>query len=192
LVITARVVTMAEIPDRLDAIRRVVVTRGAIVTPAVRDEFIRRNITLAFADLSEGRPAVPVRLVMIATGTRFDPAALVAGLTRDGLNIEHSASNCIIASTDQLATELAKPNTLGLLLTRHTAAGLCLANRHQAVRAVAGADAPAVAAATAAIGANLLVADPKAGTFFQLKQMITEFCRGGVRACPEVFQARLA
>ena len=44
----------------------------------------------------------------------------------------------------------------------------------------------------AAVGANLLVVDPRAGTFFQLKQMITEFCRGGVRPCPAVFRKRLA
>ncbi len=192
LFLSGRVVTMGELPDRLDAVRRVVVPRGAVVTPAVRDELIRRNITLTFADMSEGRPAAPVRLVVVATGTRFDPTALAAGLTRDGLNVEHSASDCILASTDQLAAEVAKPNTLGLLLTRHTAAGLCLANRLGGVRAVAGADAPTVAAAAAAVGANLLVADPKAGTFFQLKQMITEFCRSGVRACPDVFRARLA
>ncbi len=53
-------------------------------------------------------------------------------------------------------------------------------------------DAPGVAAAAAAVGANLLVADPQAGSFFQLKQMITEFGRGGVRPCPAVFRERLA
>ena len=44
---------------------------------------------------------------------------------------------------------------------------------------------PPVAAAAAAVGANLLVADPQAGSFFQLKQIVTEFARGGVRPCPE-------
>ena len=115
----------------------------------------------------------------------------MAGLAREGLTVESSASDCIIAATDQLASETAQPNTLGVLLTRHTAAGLCLANRLPGVRAVAGADAPAVATAAAAVGANVLVADPDAGTFFQLKQIVTEFCRCGVRPCPEVFRARL-
>jgi len=80
---------------------------------------------------------------------------------------------------------------LGVLLTRHAAAGLCLANRLRGVRAVTGVEAPAVAVATAAIGANLLVMNPLVGSFFQLKQMVTEFCRGGARPCPEVFRARL-
>ena len=154
LIIDSRVVTMTEVSGRLDAVRRVVVSREAIVTPAVRDELLRRGIALAYAESSNGHPATPVRLVMITTGTDFDPAALVAGLTREGLKVEHAASDCLIAATDQLAAEVARPDTLGVLLTRHTAAGLCLANRLGGVRAVAGVDAPAVAAAAAAVGAN--------------------------------------
>ncbi len=192
LVVDARVVTMNEVLGRLASVRRVVVSRGAIVTPAVRDELIRRGIALTHADSSNGRSAAPVRLVVITTGTDFEPAALAAGLVREGLKVECSASDCLISATDQLAAETAKPDTLGVLLTRHTAAGLCLANRLPGVRAVTGVDAPTVAAATAAVGANLLVADPQAGTFFQLKQMATEFCRCGVRPCPDVFRDRLA
>jgi hypothetical protein len=192
LLLTSRVVTMTELLGRLDAARRVVVPRNAIVTPAVRDELIRRGIALEYADSVNGRPATAVRLVIVTTGTDFDPAALVAGLAREGLKIDHSALDCLIATTDQLAAEVAKPDTLGLALTRHVAAGLCLANRLAGVRAVTGADAPAVATAAAAVGANLLVVDPLAGTFFQLKQMVTEFCRSGARPCPAVFRARLA
>jgi hypothetical protein len=190
LVVTSRVVTMLELSGRLDAARRVLVSREAVVTPAVRDELLRRGIALAYAPSANGHPA-PVRLTMIATGTDFDPAALVAGLAREGLKVESLACDCLIKATDQLATEVAQPDTLGVLLTRHTAAGMCLANRLDGVRAVTGVDAPAVAAAAAAVGANLLVADPRAGTFFQLKQMVTEFCRGGVRPCPAVFRERL-
>jgi hypothetical protein len=77
------------------------------------------------------------------------------------------------------------------VLTRHTAAALCLANRHPGVRAVRATDIPSTAATAAAVGANLLVANPAECTFFQLKQMLSEFCRGGVRECPEVFKERL-
>lgn len=192
LIVSSRVITMMEVSGRLDGVRRVVVARGTIVTPAVRDELIRRGIALSFADSPNGKVAPAVRLAMISTGTDFDPTALVAGLTREGLTVENSTLDCLIASTDQLAAEVAKGDTLGVLLTRHTAAGLCLANRLGEVRAVAGGDASAVAAAAAAVGANLLVVDPLAGTFFQLKQVVTEFCRGGIRPCPAVFRTRLA
>jgi hypothetical protein len=191
LVIASRVVTMNDIAGRLASVRRVVVARKAIVTPAVQDELIRRSVDLTYAD-SLGAPATIVpRLVMICTGVEFDPAALIAVLEREKIQVEQSSLDCLIATTEQLAAELAKPNTLGLLLTVHTAAGVCLANRLRGVRAVTGVDAPAVATAAAAVGANLLVANPRAGSFFQLKQMATEFCRGGVRPCPGVFRKQL-
>jgi hypothetical protein len=190
LVIGSRVVTMDDILGRLDSVRRVLVPRGAVVTPAVRDELLRRGIALECEKSSSAQLAA-TRLLLITTGTDFDPDALLAALGREGFKLEHTALDCLIASADQLAAEVAKGDALGVLLTRHTAAALCLANRQRGVRAVTGCDAPAVATASAAVGANVLVADPLAGTFFQIKQMVSEFCRGGVRACPSVFQARL-
>jgi hypothetical protein len=191
LAISSRVVTMTDILGRLNGARRVLVSREAIVTPAVRDELIRRGVALEYVESTNGKPA-PVRLAVITMGTNFDPAALAAGMGREGLKVEHTALDCILAATEQLAAETAKPDTLGVLLTRHTAAGLCLANRFRGVRAILGVDAAGVATAAGAVGANLLVTNPLAGTFFQLKQMVSEFCRGGVRPCPEVFRARLA
>ncbi len=115
----------------------------------------------------------------------------MAGLGREGFRVEGFNTDCLIAATDQLAQELSQPDTLGVLLSRHVAAGLCLANRLRGIRAIGGGDAPSVAAAAAAVGANLLVADPQAGSFFQLKQIVTEFARGGVRPCPDVFGEKL-
>lgn len=189
--VAARVVTMREIADRLPTMRRLVVSHEAIVTPAVRDELLRRGIELARADAAKNQPAA-VRLVLMTSGTDFDPTALAATLVREGFGVECSASDCLIAATESLAAELAAANSLGVLLTSHAAAGLCLANRIAGVRAIGGAAAPVVAAAAAAVGANLLAVDPRAGNFYQLKQMISEFARGGVRACPEVFRAKLA
>jgi hypothetical protein len=138
LLVNAPVVTMLDVSGRLDGVRRVLVPPKAIVTPAVRDELIRRGISLANADSPSGRAVATLRLALTTTGTDFDPGALVAGLTRDGCKVEHTALDCLIAATEQLA------------------------------------------------------ADPRAGTFFQLKQTVTEFCRGGVRSCPAVFRAKLA
>jgi hypothetical protein len=191
LTVTARVVTMNEVAGRLDSIRRLVVSRDAVVTPIVRDELLRRGIALEQADSSKNRPAV-VRLALMTARTDFDPASLVAALAREGFRVEPSASDCLIAGVDTLSSEIAKPDTLAVLITPHVAAGVCLANRLAGVRAISGIDAPVVASASAAVGANLLAVDPRTGSFFQLKQAITEFARGGVRPCPEVFHKRLA
>jgi len=191
LTVAARMVTMNNIAGRLDSIRRLVVSREAIVTPAVRDELLRRGIALECAKSPNGAPTT-IRLSLMTSGTDFDPTTLMAALAREGFQVTQSNSDCLIAAGDQLAAEILQPDTLGVLLSRHAATGLCLANRLRGVRAVGGIDAPAVAAASAAVGANLLVVDPRTGTFFQLKQAITEFARGGVRPCPAAFRERLA
>jgi hypothetical protein len=192
LVLNCRVVTLSEVDGRLEAVRRLVVPPGAVITPAVRDELRRRNVTLTHTSPTAARAAIPVRLLLAMVGQELDPAPLLGGLANEGIEVDQRRSNCLIAATDQLAGEIAKPHTLGLLLTRHTAAGLCLANRLRGVRAVSGTDAGTVAAAVAAVGANLLVVDPAAVSPFQLKQIVSEFCRGGTRPCPDVLQERLA
>jgi hypothetical protein len=189
LVLDCRVVTMSHLAGRLDAVKLVVVSPQAIVTPAVRDELYRRNIVLSSGSAAKTQPD-GARLVTIIAG-RFDPTALVTALRNNGVPTEAETMDCLIAATARLATEVKKPNTRGLLLTRHTAAALCLANRHRNVRAILGPDAAAVAVAAAAVGANVLVADPTAAGFSQLKQAVLEFYRGGPRECPAVFREQL-
>lgn len=189
LVLDCRVVTMSHIAGRLDAVKQVVVPPQAIVTPAVRDELYRRNIALASVPAAKTETE-GTRLVTIVV-SRFDPTALVSALKSNGVLTEPESMDCLIAATGRLAAEVQKPNTLGMLLTRHTAAALCLANRHRNVRAILGTDAAAVAVSVAAVGANVLVADPTAAGFSQLKQAVLEFNRGGPRQCPAVFRGEL-
>ncbi len=191
LTVDARVVTMNEVSGRLAGLRRLVVSPEAVVTPAVRDELRRRNVILAREVPPRRAAGGALRLVLIVNGKGFDAAPLVDVLGRDGVAVEQQAVDCLIAATDRLAAEVVKASTLGVLVTPHWAAGLCLANRRPGVRAVPGFEASAAAAATAAVGANVLVLDPNSGTMFQWKQMLSEFCRGGVRPCPEVFHKRL-
>ena len=192
LVIGSRVVTLSEVEGRLDAVRRLVVPPRAVVTPSVRDALQRKNVTLVHASRATGQAASDLRLVLVAVGRRADPTVLIEALGNEPVRIERHAMDCLIEATERLAAEVVQPDTLGLLLTGHPAAGLCLANRHRGVRAVTGSDASAVSAASADVGANVLVLDPAAGSLFQLKQIVAGFCRGGARPCPEVFREQLA
>ena len=188
-----RVVTMAESAG--PAGRRsggVVVAAGAVVTPAVRDELHRRRIGLVRADPQSAAAATRPAVVIVVGGPPFDPPVCWSGPRPRGLSrSSRGTSDCLIAATDQLASEVAKPDTLGVLLTRHAAAALCLANRHAGVRAVRGTgpDAAVAADGRGRRGRTCWWSIRGGGTFFQLKQMVDEFCRGGVsrRAVPEVF-----
>jgi len=138
-VVACRVVTLSELEGRLSGVRRVVVPAGAVVTPAVRDELLRRGVDLSF-EAPQAEAGGPLRL----------------------------------------------------LLARHTAAALCLANRHATIRAVLGREPVELPADVAAVGANLLVVDPYRVGLSALIRLVQEYCAGGVKQCPEALRERLA
>jgi hypothetical protein len=193
LVLTSRVVTLTLLEDRLEGIRRLVVPARAVVTPAVYDELRRRHVALSFAAApTPGTAARPVLLTLLAMGTRLDPAPLIAALQGLPVEVRPESLDCLIAATERLAGAVSGGAGLGLLLTPHTAAALCLANRHAGVRAVLAGEVAATAAAAAGIGANLLVADPALLGLGALKRIVQDYGRGGIRPCPKVFRNQLA
>ena len=194
LVLAGRVVTLGEIEGRLDGVCRLVVPARAVVTPAVRDELRRRNTSLTFASTRGERASAghDTRLLVVAAGTSFDPTSLAEMLGSEGVEVTIKESSCLIRAADELAGGLTESDTLGMLVTKHTAAGLCLANRQRGVRAVLGLDAATTASDVASVGANLLVVDPGTIGPFQLRRMAAQFCQGGPAACPEVFGSRLS
>jgi hypothetical protein len=193
LTLDDRLVTLSVLEGRMAGLRKLVVSPQSVITPAVRDELARRNVQLLVAPRGGAPTAAKaaLRLVLVTHGRRYEPTALLAALAKGPTTVEHHAKDCIMASSDLLAAEVAKPDTLGAVLTRHTAAGLCVANRLAGVRAVLGLDPAQAAVVAKAVGANVLIADPAGGSLFWLKRMLDAFCAGGVRACPEVFQQRL-
>jgi len=191
LVLSTRLVTMAEIGDKLGGIRRMVVNPRAVVTPAVRDALRQQNITLSRALPTDKAAAPPLKLVVVAARTKLDLKLLANALQSEGIDVQCHSTDCILDATDRLAGELSKGGTLGLLLTPHTAAALCLANRLAGVRAVLGSNTGSVESDASAVGANMLVVDPKSVSMFKLCRMAGEFIHGGIRPCPEVFKKRL-
>ncbi len=191
LVVARQVVTLGDVEGRLGAVRRILVPAGAVVTPAVRDELSRRGVALVFG-AGPSQRADELRLVMIVVARRFDALPLAAAVQRQGVAVEHAQLDCLIAATDRMAEELARPATLGLLITRHTAIALCLANRHRGTRAILGREPVELASDGQAVGANLLVVDPYGSGLSVVVRLVQEFCAGGVRACPEALQRRLA
>ena len=192
LVVTDRVVTLAAIADRLPGIRRVVAPVGAIVTPAVQDELLRRGVTLTYAPAAQAAPANQLRLCVAVMGAKMDPALLGRTLQTLPATVQLRSFNCVIAAVDHLSAELASGDALGLLLTQYTAAGHCLAARLPGVRPILAQDPEQAAADAALVGANVLVSNPAACGLFRVKQMAARFVQGGLRACPEVFRTRLA
>jgi ribose 5-phosphate isomerase RpiB len=191
LAVASRVVTLAEVEGRLEGVRRLVVPAEAVVTPSVRDELHRRRIALVVGRGGDGSVDGAVRLVVAVPGSRLDPLPLCRALESEGVEIETHRIDCLVAATDRLAEAVGEPDTLGLVLSGHPSVAVCLANRHAGVRAVWGIDPVEAAAETASVGANVLVVNPRSTAFFPMKQMVSQFCRAGVRDCPEALRERL-
>ena len=182
-------VTLESIAGRLQGAKQLLVPPGALVTPSVRDELRRKGVTLVRGSAANGDQASRSRPVLLVVGrTRHDPAWPCRCCSRKASTYKAESTDCMIASTDKLAAAVATGQSMGLFWTRHTAAGLCLANRHASIRAVLAGSVATTAAAVAAVGANVLVIDPTIGTTYEKKQMLREFCLGGVRECPEALK----
>jgi hypothetical protein len=191
LVLASRLVTMNDISSRLAGVRRLVVRPGTVITPAVKEELAKRNIQAIFEAADKDGFNGTLKLAIIAARTKIDPEPLAAALKGDGIDVELHSSKCLLEATDRMAGEVQKPNTLGLMLTPYEAETLCLANRLPGTRAIAGRDAAQIAADAAAVGANVLIVNPKKIGPYAMRQIVNEFTRGGVRACPDVLKQRL-
>jgi len=190
LFVDSRVVTLESIAGRLNGAKQLVVAPGSLVTPSVRDELRRRGITLVRDNAAKNthKPLAPVLLVVGRTG--HDPEQAVQMMRQQGIEVLVESSDCLIEATGKLAAAVTG-RSLGVLWTRHTAVGLCLANRHGGVRAVLASNVRATSAAIDAVGANVLVIDPSVGTTYEKKQVLREFCLGGMRECPEALKPAL-
>jgi len=191
LFVDARVVTLESIAGRLKTAKRLLVAPGALVTPSVRDELRRRGIALVQESAAnKTKPAAaPVLLVIGRTGHSPDMAMQM--LQQEGIDARSESTDCLIEAAGKLAAAVAA-GSLGLMWTRHTAIGLCLANRRKEIRAVLAAGVKATAAAVAAVGANVLVIDPSIGTMYEKNQVVRDFCLGGICDCPEALKKGLS
>jgi hypothetical protein len=191
LTIDSRLITLGDVGGRLVGIRRLVVRPGAVITPAVKEEIAKRNIQVATDAAAKESASGRLKMAIVVARTKFDPQPISAALQNEQIEVELFSSKCLLEATERIAGEVKKADRLGLILTPYEAETLCLANRLPGVRAVAGREPVQVAADVAAIGANVLVVNPKKTGPYAIRQIMTEYCRGGVRACPEVFKGRL-
>lgn len=177
LVLTSKVVSLAELEGKLKDVTRLVVPRGAVITPAARDEL--RKFAVAVASATDGKTIARVRLVLAAAETTFERTALAAALAGEGIAVELIASRELASAVDELTRKVVVDKQFGLLITDMPAAALCLANRQRGVRAALAHGLAAVSEAVEMIAANLLVIDPRSRNMCELRRLAREFTRAG-------------
>lgn len=189
LAVDRKVVSLADVEGRLKGVTRVVAPRGAVFTPAARDELRKYGVTVASAVTAKS--AAPVRRVLLGVAeSAYEPASLAAALTAEGIGVERLPKVGLTSVVDELSEQIFKSGERGLLITTHTAVAVCLANRHHGVRAVLGGSARATADAVAAVGANLVVVDANGKSLFELRSMTRHLVQGA-GICPPAWKDRL-
>jgi hypothetical protein len=173
---------------RLTGIRHVVLARGAVVTPSVRDVFRERKITVSYA--AGAKPATNATIVLgVAELGEKESAkagtAFIEGLSRDGIAIERIATTGLANVVGELADHAARGGRPTVLLTSRPEASACLANRFSGVRAVGGRDAGALRLAVAEVAANLLAFDPVVAQA-AFRRLVAEFRGDWPRSVPKL------
>ena len=164
------VVTLSHFKGELDGIKNVTVRPTAVVTPAVRDLLKQRGIQLTRTK-EAGKPSAG-EVVIGAAETNYDAAGLNRMLTQQGISTQRLAQCGLVAAVDELVDAVARGGKIGVLLTRQTAAALCLANRTRGVQAVLATSAEAIRTARTTLAANLLVLNPQGRAAHELAGMI--------------------
>jgi hypothetical protein len=177
LVLTSKVVSLAEVEGKLKDVSQLVVPRGAVFTPAARDEL--RRFAVAVASATDGKTSPKVRLVLAAAETSFEPTTLATALAGEGIAVERVAGGDLSNAVDTLARKVVVDKLLCLLITDMPAAAVCLANRQRGVRAALGHSLAAVSEAVNTIAANLLVIDPRSRSLHELRRIARELVRAG-------------
>lgn len=184
--VSAKVVSLGELDGKLEGVQRLIVRRGAVITPAVRDLLRAKKIIIA-SDAASGKVVATVKVRLAVAEAKFDPAALIKGLEAHRVTAERVKQDKLETAVAELCSAATK-NEIGVLLTGQTALASCLANRNRGVRAAVVSRVPDVVAAMTNLGANLLIVDPVGKSLFELTQMIREFAKSGPRKGPESLQ----
>lgn len=190
LEIDKEVVCLADIDGQVDSAKQLVVPRGAVVTPAVRDLLRQSGVELTYRVPSRTRTAVRPPVPIGVAETSFEPAALLRAVAQTGTRYELVTSTNLLEVVDQLTKQVIEGKP-GLLLTSQVATSLCLANRMAGVRAVCGATVQEIGRMLGEVGGNLLVLNPDGKSQFELRRMIGELVREP-RQAPERLKNRLA
>ena len=190
LELTSKVVSLAEVEGKLKDVSRLVVPRGAVFTPAARDEL--RRFAIAVASATGGAKTEQARVVLATAETTFEPTHLATAMAGEGIAVERIAGKELTSLVDTLTRRIVVDKKCGLLLTDMPAAAMCLTNRQRGVRAVLAYSVTAVREAVTTIAANLLVIDPRGRSVFELRQVARELTRAGRPERSTVFGERLS
>jgi hypothetical protein len=190
LQLAERTITMGLVAGRLQGVKEVLVSAGAVVTPSVRDELRKRRIGLRVGGEASAETRARAGLVLGVAGGANATGSALAAVQAEAGSAQRIDRDCVLEVVRQVSQTVAAQQRIGLVLTDRPAVALCLANRQASIRAAWGVSVASVREAANLIGANLLVVNPAQHGAYELRGMIREFV-GGRHDCPQVYRRAL-
>ena len=171
LIVESRVLSLVELKDRLDTVRKIVVSPKTVVTPSVKDVLRKRNIEL-IAKTSNSVTEKKASLWLGVLAPVVLSTKLLERIKKDfGLNAQVFATLLELIDEAERRIESAK----GVALSDKSATVMKAANRREKIRAVLGYEKRQTQTDTAEIDANLLVVDPGRVGEFRVGELIKNF-----------------
>jgi hypothetical protein len=189
--ITDRVVSLAALEGKLNGTGRVVIASGAVITPAAQDYLRECGVQVHRENCQSQSPGRATNAVVAAAETTFDAAGFVSSLRQRGATVSLAGAGEITRVISQLTTDILRSQHIALLLTDQPALAVCLANRTRGARAFSADNEEDVRRGMAAIGANLLVLEPRGRSLFQLTRLAAAFIDAESHECPAAYREAL-
>lgn len=181
------VVTAIMLDELLRAGAEIRLVKGSLVTPAARDWLKEHHVPVTWEEPGQTKgslavvmdPALPemrvVRTMLDRRGGLAEVIEPVGG--RSGLP----------SATRRLCGRIARREiSKGVVLCQDGAVPVCIANKHNGVRAALGSDLPTVEEACRELGINVLVIEYPRQTTYMMAQMIDRLVKGPTAARPEI------
>lgn len=190
----SKVVTLTEIEGRLESVRKLLVPNRAVVTPAVKDELRKRGITLHFhakhETPTETKTAIEKRdtRIWVALHAISNEPKAVLEMLRKNHAVAPQTFDCIVHTVEAAVTEIVSPCVSGVIMTGAPAVGLCLANRHETLRAVFAWDVQRLKIDLKQLGPNLLILDPETSGVYKTQEFLKTFLANDSRNAPKFLQ----
>lgn len=188
LVAESRVVSLSALPAGWQQAKSLRVPRGAIVTPAVRDELRQRKIELksgdgsktAVAAKTKDEPRKPLgRVLIAAAGEKLDVRSWIGLLGDVGRLCQPVEAGDLEQAVAKLGEAIDGQSERAVLLTDRPSAAACLANRRAEVRAAVAWDLASLEESRRSLDVNLLVIDPKKLNLHQTRNLVRRFVQTG-------------
>ena len=173
LIVESRVLSLAELTDRLDTVRKIVVSPKTVVTPSVKDVLRKRNIEI----VAKTKDIVARNNPSLWIGVH--PSGVLSAKLSERIKKEFGLTAQAFGSLLELIDEAERriESAKGVALSNRSATIIHTANRREKIRAVLGYEPRQTQLDATELDANLLVVNPGRVGEFRVIELIKAYSR---------------